>query len=129
MVTEKEIHDLIPGSKTAGRSFAEYIAELFKDKFIEIYVGDAYEEVSFEQTSQQYPAVFCGKVVGAYKECLIISAAYYNITRKNVQLGKFMFISERAIRSLAEVNGKGTLEDMFFRSKETLKIKELIDNG
>ena len=128
MVTEKEILDLIPGSKKDGRSFAEFIAELFKGKFIEVYVGDAYEEVKFEQTSQQYPAVFCGKVVGAYKECLIISAAYIEKgDRKTPKLGNFMFISERAIRALNEVDGKGTIEDMFFRSKETLTIKDIFE--
>ena len=29
-----------------------------------------------QQVSTSYPAVFCGKVVAAYRECLIINCAY-----------------------------------------------------
>jgi 5-keto 4-deoxyuronate isomerase len=107
-------------NKNRTLTFAEYISSLFKDQFIEIYVGDCYEDVKFEQHSTQYPAVFCGKVVGAFKECLIISAAYSD--GKDIKLGKLMFISERAIRTLSPVDGKGTLQDMFLRSRESLAI-------
>ena len=70
MASEKEIIDAIKLVQGSGKTFAEFLAELFKDKFIEVYVGDAYEDVSTEQISTTYPAVFCGKVVAAYRECL-----------------------------------------------------------
>ena len=38
-------------------------------------------------------------------------------------MGNTMFINERAIRVLSEVDGKGTVEDMMLRSKETLDIR------
>ena len=103
-----------------NNTLAEFVADLFKDQFVEIYVGDCYEDIKFEQHSTQYPAVFCGKVIGAFKECLVISAAY--VEGREVRLGKLMFISERAIRTLSPVDGKGTLQDLFFRSKETLEV-------
>lgn len=119
--TEKRALELIDEMNVARTStLAEYVAALFKDQFIEIYVGDCYENVEYEQHSTQYPAVFCGKVVGAYKECLIVSAAY--VEGKEVRLGKLMFISERAIRTLSPVDGKGTVEDLFLRSKDTLDV-------
>ena len=124
MVSEKQVTDLVETIKGSGKTLAEFIAELFKNKFIEIYVGDSYEEVSTEQISTSYPAVFCGKVVAAYKECLIINSVYVNKSHK-LQLGNLMFISERAIRALNEVDGNGTLEDMLLRSKETLDIKAM----
>lgn len=107
-------------NKNRTLTFAEYIAALFKDQFVEIYVGDSYEDVKFEQHSTQYPAVFCGKIVGAYKECLIISSAY--IDGKDPRMGKLMFISERAVRALSPVDGKGTLQDLFLRSKDALNV-------
>lgn len=122
MVTENKVLEAVEEcNKDRQKTFAEFLAVVFKDKFIEIYLGDAYEEISTEQISTSYPAVFCGKVVGAYRECLIISSAYtYN---KNTMLGNLMFINERAIRALNEVDGKGVLEDMFLKSRETLGIK------
>lgn len=119
--TEQKALDLIDEfNKNRTFTFAEYIAGLFKDQFVEIYVGDCYEDIKFEQHSTQYPAVFCGKVVGAFKECLIISSAY--VDGKEVRLGKLMFISERAIRTLSPVDGKGTVQDLFLRSKDTLDV-------
>lgn len=125
MATEQEVKDLVSQLKGSGKTFAEFLAELFKDKFIELYLGDSYEEVSTEQVSIAYPAVFCGKVVAAYRECLIINAAY--ITDKKLKLGNLMFISERSIRALNEVDGNGILEDMFLRSRESLQVKADFD--
>lgn len=123
MVSEKQLLDTIQQLQGSGKTFAEFLAEIFKDKFIEVYVGDAYEDVSTEQISTTYPAVFCGKVVAAYRECLILNCAFVGNNR-HLQMGNMMFVNERAIRALNEVDGKGTLEDMMLRSKETLDIRD-----
>jgi hypothetical protein len=127
MPSEKEVIDAIKLVQGSGKTFAEFLAELFKDKIIEVYVGDAYEDVSTEQISTTYPAVFCGKVVAAYRECLVLNCAFVNNNR-HLQLGNLMFVNERAIRALNEVDGLGTLEDMMLRSKETLDIKRSFPN-
>jgi len=123
MVSENHITDVISQLQGSGKTFAEFLVEVFKDKFIEVYVGDAYEDVSTEQISTTYPSVFCGKVVAAYRECLVINCAYIGPNR-HLQLGNLVFLNERAIRALNEVDGKGTIEDMMLRSKETLDIKQ-----
>lgn len=127
MVSEKQLKDTIQQFQGSGKTFAEFLAELFADKFIEIYVGDSYEDISTEQISTAYPAVFCGKVVAAYRECLIINCAYV-ANHSHVKLGHHLFINERAIRALNEVDGTGTLEDMMLRSKETLAVKDNLSN-
>lgn len=123
MLSETYVKDFIGDFNKTDRSktFAEFVAALFKDKFIEIYLGDSYEEVSIEQISMSYPAVFCGKVIGAFKECLIISSVFCK--NKKLHLGNLMFINERAIRAFNEIDGNGVMEDMFLRSKESLEIK------
>lgn len=123
MPTEQQILNAVQTHQGSGKTFAEFLAEVFKDKFIEIYVGDSYEDVSTEQISTTYPAVFCGKVVTAYRECLIINCAYVT-KHKTIALGNIMFINERAIRALNEIDGNGTLEEMMLRSKESLQIRE-----
>ncbi len=124
MVSEQQIHESIQNLQGSGKTFAEFLVEVFKDKFLEIYVGDSYEDVSTEQVSTAYPAVFCGKVVGAYRECLIINCAYVAPGR-HLKMGNMMFINERAIRALNEIDGKGTLEEMMLRSKESIDIKAI----
>lgn len=128
MFNEQPVLDAVAEcNKDRTKTFAEFIATVFKDKIVEIYLGDSYEEVSTEQISQSYPAVFCGKVVTAYRECLVISAAYIADGAKHPSFGKLVFISERAIRGLTEVDGRGIIEDMFLRSKESLEIKSIAD--
>ena len=128
MATEIEVQDMISKLQGSGKTFAEFISELFHGRFLEIYVGDSYEEVSTEQISTSYPAVFCGKVIGAYRECLIMSAAYIDKNRK-LKLGNILFVNERGIRALTEIDGKGIFEEMLLRSKESLDIKAAFIDG
>jgi len=125
MIAEEYVLHKVKEANAEGRTktFAEFIASVFEGKFVEIYLSDAYEEISMEQTSQNYPAVFCGKVVGAYRECLMINCAYID-KGKHMKLGNILFLSERAIKAINEIDGNGIMEDMFLRSKESLIIKE-----
>lgn len=118
---ETYLKEMIEKSKGSGKTLAEFLAETLKDKLVEIYLGDSYEEVSVDQISTAYPAVFCGKVVGAYAECLMINCAFVNDSKK-VQVGKMLFINERAIRALTQIDGNGVLQDMFWRSNESLNM-------
>jgi len=130
MTTQEEILQAIEDcGKDRQKTLAEFIATVFKDKFIEIYLGDSYEEVSVEQISTSYPAVFCGKVVAAYKECLVLNSAYVNKSSKQIELGNLFFVNERAIRAMSEVDGKAIIEDMFLRSSDTLGIKSQFVDG
>ncbi|SRR6266404_3938107 len=125
MVSEESVSNLVQEFNKTDRSrtFAEFIAVLFKDQLIEIYLGDSYEEHNLDQISTSYPAVFCGKVVSAYRECLIISSVYVDDAKK-IQLGNMMFINERSIRALNQIDGNGIMEDMFLRSRESLDVKK-----
>lgn len=130
MPSEQQVKNLVQefNEHHRGKTFAEFLAALFTDKYLEIYLGDSYEEVSLEQTSTNYPAVFCGKVVAAFKECLILNSFYVDKTSKKIRMGNILFINERAIRGLTEIDGEGVMEDMFLRSRESLVIKrEFID--
>lgn len=124
MTNEVEIQEISNKLAGSGKTFAEFICEIFKNKFIEIYLGDAYEEVSTEQISTSYPAVLCGKVIAAYRECLVINAAFVNNSNK-IQLGNILFINERSIRALTEIDGNGILEETLLRSRESLDIKSI----
>ncbi len=126
MPSEQQVKDLVKEFNEHHRTktFAEFIVGLYEGKYIEVYLGDSYEEVSTEQISTSYPAVFCGKVVAAFKECLVLNSVYVDKTAKKLRMGNMVLINERAIRGLTEIDGRGIMEDMFLRSKESLVIKE-----
>lgn len=134
MNSKEEISNLIAQFNATERqkTFAEFISVLLKDKFVEIYMGDSYEEVSVEQISTSYPAVFCGKIVGAFKECLILDSFYNTVTPgkvKEQKMGNLIFINERGIRTLTEIDGQGTVNDLFIKSgSESAQIKKYDEN-
>ncbi len=134
MIPREELTNLVDELNVdRDATVAEFLCKLFKGKFIEVYLGDAYEELSVDQISTTYPAVFSGKVIGSYRECLIMEGSY--IDRKMLQSkemknisykpGKQIFISERAIRGLCEVDGRGIIDDIFMRSRDTIELKNL----
>lgn len=127
MVSEQYLLDAIKELQGSGKTFAEFLSTILKDRFVEIYVGDSYEDVSTEQISTSYPAVFCGKILGAYRECLIINCAH-PASAHHFELGNILFVNERAIRALTPVDDKGTIEDMMLRSSETLNIGKLFSH-
>jgi|WetSurMetagenome_2_1015567.scaffolds.fasta_scaffold424226_2 hypothetical protein len=128
MHTESDVKSLVAqfNENNRNKTFAEFIVHMYEGKYIEIYLGDSYEDISTEQVSTSYPAVFCGRVVSAFKECLIINSVYVERTSKSkkMKLGNLVLINERAIRGLTEIDGQGIMEDMFLRSKESLTLKE-----
>ena len=123
MIKEADIISKLSSMQDRSRTLAEFICEVFKDKNIEVYVGDSYEEVSIDQISQSFPAVVSGKVIGAFKECLVLNCAH--VVGKTLTNGNIIFINERAIRFLKGVDGISTLEDSFLRSKETIDLAKV----
>ena len=123
MINPEKLQTFIDSMKGTGKTFAEFLGELFKDQFVEIYLGDTYEDVSTEQITLSYPAVFVGKVVAAYRECLIVNCSFVN-KEKNAELGNMVFINERAIRALNLVDGNGIMSDMMVRSHDSIRIKD-----
>lgn len=122
---EDKVKDKVEEMKGSGKTFAEFIADVFKDQFIEIYLGDAYEEVKTEQTSQAFPAVFYGKVIAAYKECLVINSAH--IRNKTIDLGKILFINERAIRALSVISDETSINDVILDGSDAKFLKKHFD--
>ena len=129
MTTDTEILEVVGELQKSGKTIAEFLGVLYKDKLLEIYLGDSYEEVSVEQISVAYPAVICGKVIGAYRECLILNCAYVEKNKfdNKMKMGNYVFVNERSIRFLNEIDGKGILEDMFLRSRESLTVKKYFE--
>lgn len=123
MIDSENISSLADEWKQHKRNatMAEFIYELFKDQYIEVYLGDSYEDISFEQISSSYPAVFCGKLIGAFKECLAIECIHVTKAKTATQ-GNILFISERAIRALSPIDQNNTIQDMILRSNEVATV-------
>lgn len=119
-IDESLLQSCVDVSREKDFSLAEFIAYSLKDQLIEVYVGDSYEQISTEQVSTNYPAVFIGKVVTAYKECLILNCCF--VKNKELKFGNPLFINERSIRAVNIATGEGMIIEMFSKSHETKTI-------
>lgn len=125
-MNEKFISECIKTSKENKHSFSEFLFSILKDQVIEIYVGDSFEEIHLEQSSSNYPAVFVGKFIGAYGECIILDSIYVDQKEKTVKSGNLLFIHEKSVKAIDIADSKGTLQDMFCTSKDVPLIKSFL---
>lgn len=131
MTTEKDFLKAISEAKssTTKVSFAELIAKVWTDKIIEVYVGDTYEDIKYEDSTAKYPAVVVGKIVGAYGECIVINCAYMDQRTKQVQIGNIICLNERSIRFITEVDDSGVLKDCFLSTRDNRIVKDLFSGN
>lgn len=124
-ISEKDVLNLLQQNKNSDKNFAEFVAELFKDKFVEIYLGDNYQVAKLEQTETYISSVICGKVIGAFKDCLILNSV--QIKGGQLVLGNIVFVNEINIKTLTEVDNNGSVNSAFMSSKQAQKIKDIIN--
>ena len=129
MSTEQEFIDSIAEVNASGKNitFAELLAKTLLGKVVEVYIGDNYENVNYDDATVNYAAVLIGKVVAAYAECLVLNCVHIDQVTKKYQFGNIVCLNERAIRTITEVDGSGVLRDTFLSTRDSRVIKELFD--
>lgn len=105
-------------------TFAELIAKTLKDKIVEIYVGDTFEDIRYDDSTQKCAAVLVGKVITAYAECLVLNCAYID-EHKKIKFGNIVCLNERAVRTITEVDESGLLKDTFLSTRDSKIVKDL----
>lgn len=131
MSTEKDFIKAIESVKADGKehSLAEVIEKVLKGKIIEIYIGDTYEDIKYDDSTRKYPAVLIGKLIAAYGECLFLNCIYMDHVSKKIKAGNIVCLNERAIRTISEVDDNGSLKDTFLSPRDTKVIKGIFDDN
>jgi len=127
MSKERDFTKVIDELNGAGEdiTLAELLAKVLKGKIVEIYVGDTFEDVKYDDSTQKCAAVLIGKIVAAYAECLVLNCAYMDQNTKNIKLGNIVCLNERAIRTVTEVDESGILKDTFLSTRDSKIVKGL----
>lgn len=107
-------------------TFAELIAKVWGGRIVEIYIGDTYEDIKYEDSATKYAAVLVGRVITAYAECIVLNCAYVDPQTKKMQFGNIVCLNERGIRTISEVDGSGLLKDTFLSSRDARIVKDLV---
>lgn len=107
-------------------TFAELISQVWSGKIVEIYIGDTYEDIKYDDSTKKYASVLIGKVITAYAECIVLDCAFVDPITKKMQFGNVVCLNERGIRTITEVDGNGLLKDTFLSSRDARIVKGLI---
>jgi hypothetical protein len=129
MATEEQFINAIRELHDTNKviTFAELIAQVWGGKVVEVYIGDTYEDLKMEDSTQKSPAVVIGKVITAYAECLVMNCAYIDQQTKKLQFGNIICLNERGIRTITEVDESGILRDTFLNTRDNRIIKGLLN--
>ena len=127
MSIEQDFINAVEEVRNSGKelTLAELLAKVLKDKVVEVYIGDTYEDIKYDDSTQKYAAVLVGKVVTAYAECLVLNCAYIDQATKHMKLGNIVCLNERAIRTVTEVDQAGVLKDTFLSTRDSKVVKGL----
>lgn len=115
------ISSLKSENKTA--TFSELVSKIYKDKIIEIYFGDIYEQINLADFSPNVFISICGKIIDAHGDCLFIDS-YYVDEDKEIKSGNIVTINGYNVKAILEVDGSGQLKDILLSTRSTKKIGE-----
>lgn len=107
-------------------SLAEIVGRTLKNRVVEIYVGDTFEDIKYDDSTTKVVAVVVGKVIDAYAECIILDCAYADQATGKLKFGNIICLNERAIRFLTEIDEAGLLRDIFISTRDGKLIKDLL---
>lgn len=105
----KILDSLNSNKKTS--TFAETIAHIFKDKKIEIYLGDQHEQLQKSDSTILINQSILGTVIGAHGDCLIINSLFYK--NNKIHDGNIIFVNGYNIKAISELDNNGSMYDTF----------------
>jgi hypothetical protein len=91
-------------------TYAEVIAERLRNKIVQIYFGDNYEQTHYDDSTRNVPATIIGKIVDADGDCLIVDSFYLDEKRER-KFGNIQYINSYNIYSIIPLDGHGSLKE------------------
>jgi|ERR1022692_1047273 hypothetical protein len=119
--------EMFGGSNGDGKKFNEELVKNFKGKILEIYIGDQSETLNFSETSTPQNCVIIGRFIEIWDRFLVLDCFYIDKATKQLTSGNKTYINTFQIRVWNEINGVGSLNDVFLDINSAAKIKRLLD--
>jgi len=128
MATEKEFVDALDQARTFEKrsSMAEIVGRTLKGRIVEIYVGDTFEDIKYDDCTSKSASVLVGRVIDAYAELIVLDCAYTDQLTRKLQFGNIICLNERSIRFLTEIDEKGMLRDTFINTRDGKLLKDFL---
>jgi hypothetical protein len=107
------------------KSFSDELLTKFKGKVLEFYIGDQAENISWEEYSIPMNSVIIGKLIEVLDRFITIQCYYIDKSGKT-KSDLIVYINAFQIRAMSELDGNGSLNDVFLGCKNAEKIRKAI---
>jgi hypothetical protein len=111
------------------RKFSDELLTKFKGKTLEIYIGDQSETINYDDYSVPKNCSIFGRLVDVLDRFVIFNCFYIDPQTKQLKSENYVYINLFQIRAMTEVNGKGSLGDIFLSVDDAKAIRKLILAG
>jgi hypothetical protein len=111
------------------RKFSDELLNKFRGKILEIYIGDQCETMNYDEVSVPKNCSIFGKLVDVLDRMVVLDCYYIDSASKQVVSGNITYINSFQIRAMTEVDGKGSLGDIFLSVNAASKIRKMIKSG
>lgn len=105
----------------------ETILPLLQNKYVEVYIGDTYEELSFSDHSQMVNGVIYGKLLTVIGDFFVLDTFYVDKKDGEVKSGNIIFINSWHIAALSPVDDNGSMADALLSVSHINKIRAIIN--
>jgi hypothetical protein len=108
---------------------SDLLLQKYKGKILEFYIGDQSETINFDDFSVPVNCSIFGKLIDVLDRFIILDCYYFDSISKQLKIENRVYINFFQIRAISEVNGKGSLSDIFLHSKHAIIVRKLILAG
>lgn len=110
------------------RKFSDELLTKFKGKILEIYIGDQSETINYDDYSVPKNCSIFGKLVDVLDRFVIFDCYYIDQRTNELKSGNKIYINAFQIRAMTEVDGHGSLADIFLSVDAAKVIRRLLLN-
>ena len=108
------------------RKFSDELLIKYKGKVLELYIGDQCETLNFDDFSVPQNCSIFGKLIDVLDRFIILDCYYFDHKAKQLRTGNHIYINAFQIRAMTEVNGRGSLGDIFLHVNDAKTVRRLI---
>lgn len=107
------------------RKFSDELLKM-KGRIIELYIGDQYESLNFDDYSQQQNATIYGVIVEVLDRFIVLDCFYYDTKTGTVRSDNRIYINSFQIKAFTLLDGNGCLDDIFMSAKSAEKVRKAV---
>lgn len=108
------------------KKISDILLTQYKGKILEIYIGDQCETLNFDDFSVPQNCSIFGKLIDVLDRFIILDCYFFDPKSKTLQTGNHIYINAFQIRAMTEVNGKGSLGDIFLHVNDAKTVRRLL---